>query len=46
MGNFMDGKIGLILGTIDRQLSADGSQMPGSMKFAQYDATWNASRQF
>jgi hypothetical protein len=46
IGNFMDGKIGLILGTIDGQLSADGSQMSGSLKFAQYNATWNASPQF
>jgi hypothetical protein len=45
MGNFMDGKIGLILGTIDGQLSADGTQMSGSIKFAQYHATWNASLQ-
>jgi hypothetical protein len=46
IGNFMDGKIGLILGTINGQLSADGSQMSGSLKFAQYNATWNASPQF
>ena len=45
MGNFMDGKIGLILGAIDGQLSADGTQMSGSMKFAQYHAAWNASLQ-
>jgi len=45
MGNFMDGKIGLMLGTIDGQMSADGSQMSGSMKFAQFHATWNASQQ-
>jgi hypothetical protein len=45
MGNFMDGKIGLILGTIDGQISADGSQMSGSLKFAQYNATWNATHQ-
>jgi hypothetical protein len=45
MGNFMDGKIGLILGTINGQLSGDGSQMSGSMKFAQFHATWNASLQ-
>lgn len=45
MGNFMDGKIGLMLGTIDGQISADGSQMSGSLKFAQYNATWNATHQ-
>ena len=45
MGNFMDGKIGLILGTIDGQISADGSQMSGSLKFAQYNATRNATHQ-
>lgn len=45
MGNFMDGKIGLILGTINGQLSGDGTQMSGSMKFAQFHATWNASLQ-
>jgi hypothetical protein len=46
IGNFMEGKIGLVLGTIDGQLSADGSQMSGSLKFAQFNATWNASPQF
>jgi hypothetical protein len=45
MGNFMAGKIGLILGTIDGQLSADGTKMSGSLSFAQYNATWNASLQ-
>jgi hypothetical protein len=45
MGNYMDGKIGLILGTIDGQLSADGTQMSGSLKLAQFHATWSASQQ-
>lgn len=45
MGNFIDGKIGLVLGTIDGQLSADGAQMSGSLKFAQFYATWSASYQ-
>jgi hypothetical protein len=45
MGNVMDGKIGLMLGTIDGQLSADGAQMSGSLKFAQFHATWSASYQ-
>lgn len=45
MGNFMDGKIGLILGTINGQLSADGTQMSGSLKLAQFHATWSATQQ-
>jgi hypothetical protein len=45
MGNFMEGKIGLILGAIDGQLSADGTQMSGTLKLAQYHATWSASQQ-
>lgn len=45
LGNTLDGKIGLLLGTITGQLSADGSQMTGEMKFAQYHLTWNASLQ-
>jgi len=40
------GFFGLILGTIDGQLSADGSQVSISLKFAQYNATWNARPQF
>ncbi len=45
LGNFMEGKIGLILGAIDGQLSADGTQMSGTLKLAQYHATWSASQQ-
>lgn len=45
LGNTLDGKIGLLLGTITGQLSPDGSQMSGVMKFAQYHLTWNASLQ-
>jgi hypothetical protein len=45
MGNYMDGKIGLILGTIDGQLSADGTQMSGSLKLAQFHAAWSASQE-
>jgi hypothetical protein len=45
LGNTLDGKIGLLLGTITGQLSADGSQMTGEMKFAQYHLAWNASLQ-
>ena len=45
MGNFMEGKIGLILGAIDGQLSADGTQTSGTLKLAQYHATWSASQQ-
>jgi len=45
MGNFMEGKIGLMLGAIDGQLSADGTQMSGTLKLAQYHATWSASQQ-
>jgi len=45
LGNTLDGKIGLMLGTITGQLSPDGSQMSGEMKFAQYHLTWNASLQ-
>jgi hypothetical protein len=44
-GNYLNGKIGLILGTIDGQLSADGTQMSGSMRFAQYELTWSATVQ-
>jgi hypothetical protein len=46
IGNSLNGKIGLVLGTIDGQLSADGSRMSGSLKFAQFNATWSASPQF
>ncbi len=45
MGNLMEGKIGLILGTINGQLSGDGTQMSGSLKLAQFPATWSASQQ-
>jgi len=45
VGNSMDGKIGLILGTINGQLSGDGTQMAGSLKLAQFHATWSASQQ-
>lgn len=45
MGHFMDGKIGLILGIINGQLSADGTQMSGSLKLAQFHATWSAGQQ-
>ena len=45
LGNFMEGKIGLILGTINGQLSADGTQMSGTLKLAQFHATWSASQQ-
>ena len=45
LGNTLDGKIGLMLGTITGQLSPDGSQISGEMKFAQYHLTWNASLQ-
>lgn len=45
MGNFLEGKIGLILGTIDGQLPADGTQVSGTLKLAQYHATWSASQQ-
>ena len=45
MGNFMEGKIGLILGAINGQLSADETQMSGTLKLAQYHATWSASQQ-
>jgi hypothetical protein len=44
-GNSMDGKIDMALGTISGLLSADGTQMTGTLKFAQYHASWNASQQ-
>jgi hypothetical protein len=44
-GNSMEGKIGLVLGTVDGRLSADGTQMSGSLKLAQFHATWSASQQ-
>jgi hypothetical protein len=44
-GNLLDGTIGLMLGTIEGQISADGSQISGTLKFAQFHATWNASFQ-
>jgi hypothetical protein len=44
-GNFMDGKIGLILGTINGQLSGDGTQISGTLKLAQFHANWSATQQ-
>jgi hypothetical protein len=44
-GNSMEGKIGLVLGTVDGRLSTDGTQMSGSLKLAQFHATWSASQQ-
>lgn len=45
LGNALDGRIDFALGNISGQLSADGSQMSGSLKFAQYHSTWSATLQ-
>lgn len=45
LGNTLDGKIGLMLGTIEGQLSPDGSQMQGVLKLAQYRCQWSATVQ-
>ena len=44
-GNSMDGKIDLMLGTIEGQLSPDGTKMSGTLKLAQYTCTWSAGLQ-
>ena len=45
LGNTLDGKVDMGLGTIRGQLSADGSQMSGELKLAQYQCTWSAGMQ-
>ncbi len=44
-GNALSGKIDMMLGTIEGQLSPDGSQMQGVLKLAQYHCRWSASLQ-
>jgi hypothetical protein len=44
-GNALSGTIDMMLGTIEGQLSPDGSQMQGVLKLAQYRCQWSAGLQ-